>query len=125
MTSSLLAARPVLDRRSSHTGVVSMYTTGNVRRVSHTVGLSSPRAGQGGHHLDVPHARSRGSSLPGNIELVNQVKLFCVCSLLWEKHETFCNNCSCEWSQSSTGKSPQKLSLLNRFSMTKTSIREN
>ena len=28
---------------------------------------------QVGHHLDVPHARSRGSSLPGNFELVNQV----------------------------------------------------
>ena len=76
MTSSLLAARPVLDRRSSHTGVVTMYTAGNGRRVSHTVGLSPRGAGQVGHHLDVPHARSRGSSLPGNIELVNQVKDF-------------------------------------------------
>ena len=73
MTTNLLAARPVLDRRSSHTGVVTLFSgQANGRRVSHTVGLS-PRASQGGHHLDVPHARSRGSSLPGNIELVNQV----------------------------------------------------
>ena len=76
LTTNLLAARPVLDRRSSHTGVVTLFSgQANGRRVSHTVGLS-PRASQGGHHLDVPHARSRGSSLPGNIELVNQVFIF-------------------------------------------------
>ena len=73
MTNNLLAARPVLDRRSSHTGVVTAFAAaGNGRRVSHTVGFS-PRQPPVGHHLDVPRARSRGSSLPGNFEHVNQV----------------------------------------------------
>ena len=42
LATNLLAARPVLDRRSSHTGVVTAFgaARGAGRRVSHTVGLS-------------------------------------------------------------------------------------
>jgi hypothetical protein len=59
LATNLLAARPVLDRRSSHTGVVTAYgAASGGRRVSHTVGLS-PRSSHAGQLLNVPHARSR------------------------------------------------------------------
>ncbi len=61
----LLAARPMLDRRSSHTGVLLSRGTR-----THTPGASglSPRR-DSGNTLGVPGRRSRGASLPGSMEL--------------------------------------------------------
>ena len=94
----LLGARPnmALDRRKSHTGV-PIRTRGQQHRgsVSHqfTTG-GGPGSGGGGYGdqvrrgagtssnlgggqmLLVPNARARGSSLPGNMEVVNQDDIY-------------------------------------------------
>lgn len=74
--SMLLAARPVLDRRSSHSGVLPHHrprrSRGNSPASQNSPGAGGmPRAGAGHSSmlLGVPKARSRGTSLPGNMEL--------------------------------------------------------
>jgi len=77
-TTTLLAARPMLDRRSSHTGIITGYGAqgGSNRRSSHVPAGPRPGTSSPGNHLNVPHARSRGSSLPGNFDAVNHVSFF-------------------------------------------------
>jgi len=69
-TGSLLAARPVLDRRSSHTGVLGLPRSAGPSR-GHTPRSShSPRRESGATPmlLGVPRRRSRGASLPGSMQ---------------------------------------------------------
>ena len=74
---NLLAARPNLDRRSSHTGVLHTRTR-NSRS-----GVASPKGGGGGGYspaganmLGVPRRRSRGVSLPGSNFELNQEDIY-------------------------------------------------
>merc|ERR1719433_205496 len=66
-SADLLGARPTLnlDRRSSHTGVM---TQRNRDQRPSSMKVISPRS-SGHQMLAVPQARARGSSLPGNISI--------------------------------------------------------
>ena len=70
-SNSLLAARPVLDRRSSHTGVLMTRSSGTRPAVSN---CTSPRR-DSSNMLGVPRRRSRGASLPGSMDL-NQEDIY-------------------------------------------------
>lgn len=81
-----LNARPqVLDRRKSHTGVTparrysmrcQQQQQQQPQQRPRTTNLTGGYLQSSGQMLSVPKSRPRGSSLPGNIEVVNQDDIY-------------------------------------------------